>query len=125
MRAKDIMTKDVITVTADVSVQDAIDLIIEKKISGLVVVGETGEMVGVVTEKDFLVAYDFLNETASSIGDFISKDVISVNEDTPIEEISKILVQKNIKRVPVLNEKVVVGIVSRCDVLKHIRNSTR
>jgi len=123
MKAKEIMTKDVITVTEATSIQEAIDLLIEKVITGLIVVDKHDKVIGVVTEKDLIVAYDFLSETTSPIGDFTSKDVISAAEDTPIEEIGKILVQRNIKRVPILKENKVTGIVSRRDILENIRDT--
>ena len=120
MLAKDIMTKNVICVKSNTTFKEAIELCVYKEISGLVVVDENNDIVGIVSEKDMLIAYDFLREIKNSIQDFVSRDIISVQEDTPIPEINKILLQRNIKRVPVLNGKKVVGIISRRDILRSI-----
>jgi tRNA nucleotidyltransferase (CCA-adding enzyme) len=120
MVAKDIMTTQVMTVLPTTTIKEAITLIVEIEISGLVVLGDNSEVIGIITEKDLLVAYDLLKETKSPIKDFVNCNVVSINEDTPIEEISRILVQSNIKRVPVLKGKQAVGVVSRRDILRHI-----
>ena len=119
MQAKDIMTKEVITVTSSAIIKDVIKLCIENKISGVIVV-ENDEVLGVVTEKDLLVAHDFLQDISQPIKDFISKNIIGIDEDTSVEEISRMLVQRNIKRVPVVKNNKLLGIVSRRDVLRCI-----
>ncbi|MDP8212762.1 MAG: CBS domain-containing protein [Candidatus Zapsychrus exili] len=120
MFAKDIMTTSVITVKSDTTIKDAINMLIEIQISGLIVLDDNNDVLGVVTEKDLIVAYDFLGTTKVAISDFVCRDIISANEDTPIEEISRLFVQRNIKRVPVVDGKRLVGVVSRRDVLKCI-----
>lgn len=120
MTAKDIMTTQVLTARPDMSLKDAMRLCVEICISGLVVADDDMSLVGVITEKDLLVAYDFLKETKSPIRDFIQKKVISVTEDTPVEEVSRILFANNIIRVPVINGNKVVGVVSRRDILRYI-----
>ena len=120
MLAKDVMTKNVVCVRVDTSIRESIELCVQKGISGLVVVDHHDDIIGVVSEKDMLVAYDFLHEVKDPIKDFVSRDIISVSEDTSVDEINKTLLQRNIKRVPVLRGKKVVGIVSRRDVLRYI-----
>ncbi len=120
MLAKDIMTKNLITVTPETTIQEASKLLVAKEISGLIVVNEKGEIVGILSEKDLLVAYDWLQVTKASIRDYYNKDVVAVEEDTPVEEVSRLLVMKNIKRVPVVKDKKAVGIVSRRDILRYI-----
>ena len=122
MFAKDIMTTNVVTVTPKATIKEAITLLVNIEISGLIVLDEANEVVGVISEKDLLVAFDFLEVTKATIQDFISKKVISVQEDTPIEEISRVLIEGNIRRVPVLKDKKLVGVVSRRDILKYILN---
>lgn len=120
MLVKDIMTTQVVTVMPHTVIKEAIKLLVEIEISGLIVTDETSEIVGVVSERDFLVAYDFLHQTNAPISDFINRNIISVTEDATVEEVSRILVEKNVKRVPVIDGKKVVGVVSRRDVLKYI-----
>ena len=120
MLVKDIMTTQVITVEPNATLHEVIKLIVEIEISGLMVIEPNGDVFGVITEKDALVAYDFLKDLKAPITDFVCKDLISVTADTSVEEVSKILVQNNILRVPVLEGKKLVGIISRRDILKCI-----
>ena len=120
MLARDIMTKQVVTVTPETTIKDAIQLLVEKEISGLIVINQDKDVVGVVSEKDLLVAFDWLGVTKATIRDYYNKEVVSVAENTPIEEINRLLVLKNIKRVPVLRGKKLAGVVSRRDILRFI-----
>ncbi len=114
------MTTQVLTVQPEMPLKEAMRLCVEIGISGLIVADAEMQLLGVITEKDLLVAYDFLQEIKSPIRDFIQQNVISVNEDTPVNEISRILFQHNIIRVPVVRGKTVVGVISRRDILKYI-----
>jgi tRNA nucleotidyltransferase (CCA-adding enzyme) len=120
MNARDIMTKDIITIQPDTTIGEAITQLVDHQISGVPVLDNNKELVGVVTEKDLLVAFDFLRKTEEPVQAFMSKGVIGVNPDTSVDEISRLLVQRNIKRVPVVDNNKLIGIVSRRDVLKHI-----
>jgi CBS domain-containing protein len=120
MTAKDIMTTQVMTVKADTSIKDAMKLLVGIEISGLIVTDEQNNIVGVVTERDLMVAYDFLKEIKAPLRDFMNTQILSVGEDTPVEEISNLLVQGDIRRVPVLKDNKVVGVISRRDILKSI-----
>ncbi len=112
--AKDIMTQDVVTVTPDTRLQEVAKILAEKKISGLVVV-DGDKVVGIVSEADILKAGD-MTKTA---GEVMAKDVVSVSPDTDVAEIARILTDKGIKRVPVIDESgKLVGIVSRADIVR-------
>ena len=124
MFAKDIMTKDVITIKPETTIHEAMKIIVEKEISGLIVLNDKDEVVGVLSEKDLLVAFDWLGVVKPSIVDYYNKNVVSVTEDTPVQDINRLLVIKNIKRVPVIKDKKVVGVVSRLDILRHILKTT-
>lgn len=121
--AKDIMSRDVVEVTDSTTVYDTVKAMVTNRISGVPVVDKYQNIIGVVTEKDLLVVLDFLGvhqAKGATVDECMSKDVISASEDTDIEEIARIFVQKNIKRVPILRDKKVLGIVSRHDILKDI-----
>ena len=120
MFAKDIMTRNVVTVQPETTIHEAMRIIVEKEISGLIVVNDKEEVVGVLSEKDLLVAFDWLGVVKPSIVDYYNKNIVAVTEDTPVLEINRLLVIKNIKRVPVIKDKKVVGVVSRRDILRHI-----
>ncbi len=126
MQAKDIMTKDVITMNPDTTVFGAIDLLVNNEISGAPVVGNGDKVVGIVTEKDLLVTLDFLgekNSTSALVKEFMTKKVISFSEDTPIRTIMQELLRRNIKRSPIIKNEKVIGIVSRRDILKFVREN--
>ncbi|MBF0384494.1 MAG: CBS domain-containing protein [Candidatus Omnitrophica bacterium] len=118
MTAQDIMIRQVITVKANVSIKDAIKFLVNIEISGLVVVDDNNKAIGVVTEKDLIVAYDMLGNINGPINDFVNRDVIFVEETSTVKEIYDIFLQNNIKRVPVLRDGEVVGIISRRDILR-------
>ncbi len=120
MFAKDIMTTQVMTVEPTTTIKEAMKLLVGIEISGLIVLDANAEIVGVVTEKDLIVAYEFLKEIKAPIKDYMNTHIISVSEDTQVEEISKLLVQGDIRRVPVLKGKKVVGVISRRNILKAI-----
>ena len=146
MKAKDIMSVEVVTVTKDVTVQETAKLLTEHKISGLPVL-EGKKVIGMVTEGD-LIFQDrkldppafiellggviflkdpnkylegFRKMIATRVEDMMTSKVISIREDTPIEEIAAIMTEKRINRIPVLNEKgELMGIVSRQDLVKSL-----
>lgn len=121
--AKEIMTKDIIAVNVNTTVYEAASKMVDNRISGVPVLNSEQEIVGVVTEKDLLVVLDFLGvhqAKDTTVDECMSKELVVVDEETIVEEIARIFIQKNIKRVPVLQERRVVGIVSRHDILKDI-----
>ena len=118
--AKEIMTAKVITAKVTDSVQEATKRCVENEVSGLIVVDDQDNVIGVLTEKDLIVAYDFTRETGGTVEDFVTKEVVSVSEDTTLDVINILFVQRNIKRVPVLRDNKAVGVVSRRDVLRCI-----
>lgn len=120
MKAKDIMNKNVIVTTEKTTIGQAMNMCIDNAISGLIVVDDRKNVVGVVTEKDLLVAYNFLGNKGEEIKDFVSREILSVSPDTSLVKISNLLVQRNIKRVPVLLDGNLVGVVSRRDIMKAI-----
>ncbi len=118
--AKDIMTTQVITIKPTTTILDAMKTIVSLEISGLVVTNDAGDALGIVTERDLLVAYTFLKKTSASIEDYMNRKIVGVDEQTSVEDISQILVQGDIRRVPVIKDKKVIGVVSRRDLLRNI-----
>jgi len=144
MLAKDIMTKEVITVKQDNTIEEVIKLVLENNISGLPVVDEDNKVIGIITEGDLIYrskklhiptfftlldSYIFLENpknleeqlkkmTGYKVKDVMTEDVIAVDHEETIEEIATIMSRKNINRIPVLKEGKLVGIVSRRDIIK-------
>jgi CBS domain-containing protein len=112
VKAEDVMTTRVVTITEDQSKQQAVRLLSQHRISGLPVVNANQVVVGVVTE------YDVIGKEGQTVGEIMTRGVISVTPDTELEEVSHLLVHERIKRLPVLDQGKLVGIVSRADLVK-------
>jgi CBS domain-containing protein len=141
MRAIDVMTSQVVTATQQTTVQDAAKLMINNRISGLPIVDGDRQLVGIVTEGDLLrrtetgterqrsrwsewfspnsrLAAEYIKSHARRLADIITRDVVSVTELATLGEIADLMETRCIKRVPVLQDGKLVGIVSRADLLR-------
>ena len=114
MKAEDVMTTRVVTITEDQSKQQAARLLAQHRISGLPVVNADQVVVGVETE------YDVIGKEGQTVGEIMTRGVISVTPGTELEEVSHLLVHERIKRLPVLDQGKLVGIVSRADLVKEV-----
>jgi CBS domain-containing protein len=114
MIAKEIMTRDIITVAPELPVRKLAMTLVKNQISGAPVAGKNGKIVGIVSEADIVA------KKGKDVKAIMSKKVISVVEDTPVEEIAQLMTKHKIKRLPVMNEGKVVGIVSRADIVSAI-----
>jgi CBS domain-containing protein len=110
--ARDIMTTDVRTVEASTSVEAAARVMFEQAISGMPVVDENGMLIGVVSE------FDVLARGGESVGDIMTRSVITVGEDTDPETVARMLTEQQIRRLPVVRDGQVVGIISRSDLVR-------
>jgi CBS domain-containing protein len=117
MKVADVMTTKVITVTEKETKQQAATLLSEYRISGLPVVNADKSVVGVVTE------YDIIGKEGRTVGEIMTRGVISVAPDTDLEDVRHILVHERIKRLPVLDQGRLVGIVSRADLVREVAMS--
>ena len=117
MIAQDIMTRKVCTIRSEASAQEAAQLLDQKRISGLPVVNEDGDIIGIITEADIISKVD---REGLHVSDIMSHEIISVNEETPVGEIALLLTQRKIKRVPVVQDGKLVGIVSRADIVRAV-----
>ena len=147
INAAEIMTTAVVSVTADTPIVEAARLMLDSRISGLPVIAG-GTLVGIVTEGDllrrtesgtssrragvldFLLApIPFAQEHARShplcVGEVMTKNVVSVNSDAPLEQVVSLMEQHGIKRVPVLEKGQLVGIVSRANLVGALANALR
>ena len=114
MQAKDIMTRDIITVPPDMTIRSLAQTLIKNQISGAPVKGRNGKILGVVSEADIVA------KKGKDVKSIMSKKVISVPEEAPVEEIARLMTEEKIKRVPVMRGDEVVGIVSRADIVSAI-----
>ena len=114
MQAKDIMTRDIITVPPTMTIRNLATTLIKNQISGAPVAAKNGKILGVVSEADIVA------KKGKDVKSIMSKKIISVAEDTAVEEIARLMTAQKIKRVPVMRGEDVVGIVSRADIVSAI-----
>jgi CBS domain-containing protein len=114
MLAKNIMTRDVITVSPAMTVKNLAMTLIKNQISGAPVAGKNGKIVGIVSEADIV------GKKGKDVKAIMSKKVISVSEDTSVEKIAQLMTTHKIKRLPVMRGDEVVGVVSRADIVSAI-----
>ena len=141
MRARDVMVRAVVTTSPDSTVEELARLMINLRISGVPVMDRDGRLVGIVTEGDLLrrvetgterhrprwsepfssnslLAAEYIKSHAKRVADIMTREVFSVEELATLGEIADLLETKHIKRVPVVHDGKIVGIVSRADLLK-------
>ncbi len=140
VKVRDVMTRDVVSVSPDTPLEDVAQIMADRKVSGVPVVDHAGKVVGVISEKDFLVHLGtgepriFMEVVAeclkgtgclaapirsSRAADIMTHPAITVSEETPIMEVAQTFTQEKINRVPVVDhDGRIAGIVSRADVVR-------
>jgi CBS domain-containing protein len=141
MKAADVMVSNVITVSPDASVQDVADILLTNRISAVPVVGRSGELIGIISEGDLIrraetgterrrswwlellvgrtpLAADYVKSHARTVADVMTRTVITAIPDTPLRDIAALLEKNHIKRVPIVKNRKVVGIVSRANLVQ-------
>jgi CBS-domain-containing membrane protein len=144
LKAKDVMSKDVITVRRETTVRDLAVLFSQSGISSVPVIDDAGELIGIVSESDLVeqdknlhiptvvsifdwVIYlesdkrfekELQKMTGQTVGDIYSEEVFSVTPETPVSEIADIMSAQRIHAVPVVDGRRVVGVVGRIDLIR-------
>ena len=146
LKASQIMTRDFLTVTPEMGVEDLARLLLRKNVSGAVVVDKKGKALGVVTETDlvakeknlhlptivsifdavvYLESSEHFKEelhrmVATKVEDIYTKDLISILADTSLADIASIMTEKGIHYLPVIEEDRVAGVVTRHEILESL-----
>jgi CBS domain-containing protein len=144
LKAKDIMTRTVHSVTADTDVEELARLFVTKGVSAMPVLDDAGRLEGVVTETDLVeqdkplhvptvvsifdwVLYlesekNFREEvekiTARKVGEICTREVVTCTPETPVSEIAALMIEKKAHLIPVVEDKKVVGVVARLDIIR-------
>ena len=148
LKAKDIMTEDVVTIEPETSVEEAAKILSENNISGLPVVKD-GKVLGIISEKDLIIkdkklhfpdyidllggiiyleSYkkfeeEFKKFIAVNVEELMTEDVITISPETPVEDIATIMVEEEVNRIPVVVNDKLVGIVTRADLVRDLAES--
>jgi CBS domain-containing protein len=140
MKARDVMTPRVISIESDAPIMQAVRLMLQNRISGLPVVDQKGALVGMVTEGDFLrrgeigterhrsrwleflvgpgrLANEYVHARGRKVAEVMTDKPITVTEDTPLEEVVQQMERRRIKRLPVVRDGALVGIVTRANIM--------
>ena len=140
MKARDVMTQRVISIEADAPIMRAIRLMLQNRISGLPVVGPKGELVGMVTEGDFLrrseigtqhrrnrwlefllgpgrLADEYVHASGRKVDEVMTGEPVTITEDTPLDEVVRLMERHRIKRLPVVRQDRLVGILTRANIM--------
>lgn len=148
MKVGDVMTSRIVSVRPDASVLEACELMLKHDISGLPVVDPLGHLVGIVTERDFLrpvhretdylrprwlqvligeakVKEDHIHASHLKIAEVMTENPITVDDETPLEDVVRLMDAHDIARLPVLRGGKLVGIIARADLLRALVQSLR
>jgi len=114
-----IMEEDVITLHKGASISEAIKMMLIGNVSGFPIVNDDGKVMGIVSERDFvsLVAKII---TGKSVADVMSRDVVTVRPDTKIEDAARVMVSNDFRRVPIVHEGVMTGVVTTSDIVNYL-----
>lgn len=146
MNASDVMTVRVVTIEPDETVQAAAKLMLERGISALPVVDKSGRLIGIISEGDLVrrtetgterksswwlnfvsgadqLAYDFVKAHGTKVSDVMTREVVAAKPDTPLRDVARLLESNRIKRVPVVEEDLVIGVVSRANLLQALASA--
>jgi CBS domain-containing protein len=144
MLARDIMNRNVITIQEDATIEELARILTENHISGAPVVDREGKMVGIVTDADLLhketsprapgffnilgaIIYvsgitrfreDFKKLAATKTSEIMTSEVITTSGEASIEQVAALMVDRDVKRVPVMEKGAIVGIIGRADIVK-------
>ncbi len=117
-----IMTKDFIAVRPDTSIDEAVSLLLDNKISGLPVIDDEGQLVGVISEVVIIDLVYSADIDTSTVRDNMTLDTRSLEEDASLDDAADLFCTHNIRRIPIVRDGRLVGIVSRRDLIRFVRD---
>lgn len=126
--ARDYMTTAVATLTPEMNLLEAVELLLDRRISGAPVLDSTGSLVGILSEKDCLRAAlgaTYYGDLGGLVLDHMQRDVATVTDETPIFDVAQKFINSNFRRYPVVHGHRLVGQISRRDVLKALHDLSR
>ena len=145
LKASDVMSRGAITATEDMGLQALVQLMLKNHISGVPVVDGTGSLIGIATEGDLLrraelstagqhswladlflpaqTARDYVATHSRRVGDVMTRHVVTIESDSPLDTVVRLMEHHHIKRIPVVDRNRVVGVVTRADLLRALAST--
>jgi CBS domain-containing protein len=146
MKAGDVMTRNVVSIGPGATVAEMVKLMLDNRISGLPVVDDRGDLVGIVTEGDCLrraetgterkrsrwlefligpgrLADEYIHTHGRKVEDVMTPGPITATEETPLEDVVRVMEKRRIKRLPIMRDRKVVGIISRANLLQALASA--
>jgi CBS domain-containing protein len=122
LKVEDIMTKDVVSVTKDTPIYEALEILRKNDITGMPVIGDDMTLVGVITEKDVIrLFYADEDEKNETVGFFMTQPAVSYRGDDNLGKVCDFMMVNYFRRVPVVSKKgKLIGIISRPDIIDYI-----
>ncbi|MDD3813455.1 MAG: CBS domain-containing protein [Desulfocapsaceae bacterium] len=144
LTARDIMTRDIITVTEESTIKELAKILTSNKISGVPVVNDSGKLVGVVTESDLIfqtkkvhiptvitildsvfylenpekMGEEMKKMAGTKVKDILTSSPVTVTEETQLDEIATIMSEKSLHTLPVVNKEILVGVIGKKDIIR-------
>lgn len=120
--AKAVMTTTIVTVHPEATIEEAFEQMLRHHVSGLLVMREDGELAGIISEFDLLHLLYEPETEKNKISDYMTADVLTVNEDDHLTDVADMFLTHSVRRLPVLRDGKVVGVISRRDLIRFIRD---
>lgn len=119
-KVRDLMSRDIAIVTPSTPIYEAMRILVENNVTGLPVVDEKGTLQGVVSEKDMLRLLYQEHVENEPVEKFMTRNVVAYQEDDTLIDVCECLIANNFRRVPILKDGKLVGIISRSDIIRYI-----
>jgi CBS domain-containing protein len=120
LAAKAIMNRHVITVPESEDIYEAIRIMVLNNITGLPVLRDDGTLAGIISEKDVLRLLYNIEDKPGTVARYMTTDVVCFDQEDSLHDIAESFVKNNFRRVPILSQGKLVGIISRKDIIRHL-----
>ena len=119
MKAEDVMTREVITLDENVSAKKAAEIMAQEGVSAIIVTAE-GKAIGILTERDILkrIVAEDKNSVEIKLKEIMSSPLVTIGPSVDLEEAARIMFEKKIKNLPVINDNRLIGLISLQDICR-------
>ena len=125
LRVRDFMSTDLATASPDTEIMNAVRQLVERDISGLMVVDDDSRLIGILTERDCIdvaLRAGYHDEAGGKVGDFMTTDVSTIDPDASLMDLAQTFANSSFRRCPVVRDGRLVGLICRRDVLRALND---